>query len=51
MRDEFDEPQPAHDRRRWRRPLQVARQVPAGIDLRNRDFLTDAANIPDGRST
>ena len=56
MRDEFEEPQPpaldgdaeagvADALHAGAAPLLP---VPAGIELLNRDFLTDAANLPDG---
>jgi len=54
MRDEFDEPQPALETTPVAEVVaaEVAAallpQVPAGIRLLNRDFLTDVANIPDG---
>ncbi|ALP65508.1 DNA-methyltransferase [Paraburkholderia caribensis] len=56
MRDEFEEPQPpALDddaEAGVAGPLHAAAApllpVPAGIELLNRDFLTDATNLPDG---
>jgi site-specific DNA-methyltransferase (adenine-specific) len=59
MRDEFDEPQPTLEPAVPAVPDTAAPAVqasapaqllpmPAGIELRNRDFLTDAANLPDG---
>ena len=54
MRDEFDEPQPALETSpvaevmAAEAPAPLLPQVPAGIRLLNRDFLTDVANIPDG---
>ncbi len=58
MRDEFDEPQPALETTTPVAEVVVAEvpapllpQVPAGIRLLNRDFLSDVSNIPDGRST
>ena len=54
MRDEFDEPQPAIETTSpgaevaaAAAPAPLLAQVPAGIELLNRDFLTDVANIPD----
>ncbi len=57
MRDEFEEPQPAApsgdaetrvvEALRGAGPAPLL-PVPAGIELLNRDFLTDAANLPDG---
>ncbi len=54
MRDEFDEPQPATaeitpagELLTPGAPALLLPQVPAGIQLLNRDFLTDVANIPD----
>ncbi|MFL6686082.1 DNA methyltransferase, partial [Paraburkholderia graminis] len=54
MRDEFDEPQPATSETTPagellapEAPALLLPQVPAGIQLLNRDFLTDVANIPD----
>ncbi|MGF6290815.1 DNA-methyltransferase [Paraburkholderia youngii] len=55
MRDEFDEPQPAIETTSPAAKVPAAAasapllaHVPAGIQLLNRDFLTDVANIPDG---
>ncbi len=54
MRDEFVEPQPAiettpaADIPAAEAPALLLPQVPAGIQLLNRDFLSDVANIPDG---
>ena len=55
MRDEFDEPQPAasemapaEELLASEAPAVLLPQVPTGIQLLNRDFLTDVANIPDG---
>src|SRR6201997_1356832 len=60
MRDEFDEPQPAIETTNpgaegsaaaasaAAASAPLVAQVPAGIQLLNRDFLTDVANIPDG---
>ncbi|APA87896.1 site-specific DNA-methyltransferase [Paraburkholderia sprentiae WSM5005] len=54
MRDEFDEPQPAIETTSPAAEVPAAAasapllaQVPADIQLLNRDFLTDVANIPD----
>ena len=54
MRDEFDEPQPAIDGPEAgtaEAPVLASPAalpvVPAGIQLLNRDFLTDVANLPD----
>ncbi|MDE1182060.1 site-specific DNA-methyltransferase [Paraburkholderia sp.] len=54
MRDEFDEPQstldsnPASAGEAAVPAVSTVGQVPAGIRLLNRDFLTDAVNLPDG---
>lgn len=52
--DDFDEPQPGAGGaptvapgRAAGRPLARAAAVPSGIELHNRDFLVDAANLPD----
>ena len=60
MRDEFDEPQPTIDARAadvagaaaevtdTSAAMPHVPAAPKGIELLNRDFLTDAANLPDG---
>src|SRR6201997_5776060 len=50
MRDEFNDPEPTIEEAEAADTVEgpALPHVPAGIELLNRDFLTDAENLPDG---